>query len=330
MTRKLLLAATLLGSVSIAATAAARPMTPEDVAKLESVGTISVSPDGSRIAYTTASLPDVTEGEDNGSTTQQLKMAFGPDQAREFLPADIEVRSVDFTPDGRMVSFLWAAEDEKRSVWGIPVDGGGHRKLAGVDGANVTSYAFSPDGGTVYMLAGAEEDKQRETQSKAGFNAVVYEEEARFNRVFSAAIGSEVDAEPKGITVPGYVSSFEVTPDGSKAIIQSAPTPSVDDSYTSARVQVLDLASGKVSRVIETPGKLGDVEISPGGDVLSMIAAVDKNDPAATTLYLADIATGALTALNKDAPEAAIDAEWLPDERLAAIIHKGAQSVLRF
>lgn len=330
MTRKLLLAATLLGSVSIAATAAARPMTPEDVAKLESVGTISVSPDGSRIAYTTASLPDVTEGEDNGSATQQLKMAFGPDQAREFLPADIEVRSVNFTPDGRMVSFLWAAEDEKRSVWGIPVDGGGHRKLAGVDGANVTSYAFSPDGGTVYMLAGAEEDKQRETQSKAGFNAVVYEEEARFNRVFSAAIGSEVDAEPKGITVPGYVSSFEVTPDGSKAIIQSAPTPSVDDSYTSARVQVLDLASGKVSRVIETPGKLGDVEISPGGDVLSMIAAVDKNDPAATTLYLADIATGALTALNKDAPEAAIDAEWLPDERLAAIIHKGAQSVLRF
>ncbi|MGB5779020.1 MAG: S9 family peptidase, partial [Allopontixanthobacter sediminis] len=330
MNRKLLLAATLLGSVSIAATAAARPMTPEDVAKLESVGTISVSPDGSRIAYTTASLPDVTEGEDNGSTTQQLKMAFGPDQAREFLPADIEVRSVDFTPDGRMVSFLWAAEDEKRSVWGIPVDGGGHRKLAGVDGANVTSYAFSPDGGTVYMLAGAEEDKQRETQSKAGFNAVVYEEEARFNRVFSAAIGSEVDAEPKGITVPGYVSSFEVTPDGSKAIIHSAPTPSVDDSYTSARVQVLDLASGNVSRVIETPGKLGDVEISPGGDVLSMIAAVDKNDPAATTLYLADIATGALTALNKDAPEAAIDAEWLPDERLAAIIHKGAQSVLRF
>ena len=37
MTRKLLLAATLLGSVSIAATATARPMTPEDVAKLEPV-----------------------------------------------------------------------------------------------------------------------------------------------------------------------------------------------------------------------------------------------------------------------------------------------------
>lgn len=330
MTRKLLLAATLLGSASVAATAAARPMTPEDVAKLESVGSISVSHDGRYVAYTTASLPDVTKGEDNGSTSQQLKMAYGPDQAREFLPADIEVRSVDFTPDGSMVTFLWAVEDEKRAVWGIPVDGGGHRKLAQVDGVNVTSYAFSPDGGTVYMLAGAEEDKQRETQSKAGFNAVVYEEESRFNRVFSAAIGAQVDARPKAFYVPGYVSAFKVSPDGSKAIIQSAPTPSVDDSYTSTRVQVLDLTSGNVSRIIETPGKLGDVEIGPDGTVLSMIAAVDKNDPAATTLYLADVATGALTPLNLGAPEAAVDAEWLPDERLAVIIHKGAQSVLRF
>lgn len=329
MTRKLLLAATLLGSASIAATAAARPMTAEDVAKLESVGSIKVSPDGSRIAYTTARLPDVTEGENNGSTNQQLSMAYGPDQAREFLPADMSVRGVDFTPDGLMVSFLWAAEDEKRAVWGIPVDGGGHRKLAEVDGSNVSSYAFSPDGKVVYMLTGAAEDKQRETQSKAGFNAVVYEEEAQFNRVFSASIGAEVDAKPKPLAVPGYVSAFDVTSDGSRAIIQSAPSPAVDDSYTSNRVQVLDLATGKVSRIIETPGKLGDVEIGPDGMVLSMIAAVDKNDPAATTLYLANVGTGELTPLNKDAPEAAVDAEWLPDERLAVIIHKGAQSLLR-
>lgn len=330
MSRKLLLAATLLGTASIAATATARPMTPEDVAKLEAVGAISVSPDGNRIAYTTSRAPDVTEGEENGSVTQQLKMAFGPDQAREFLPADMAVRGVDFSPDGMMVSFIWAADDEKRAVWGIPVDGGGHRKLAEVDGVNVISYAFSPDSGTVYMLTGAEEDKQREAQSKAGFNAIVYEEETHFNRMFSARIGEEVDTVPKELKVPGEVSQFAISPDGTKAIIISAPTPTVDDSYTSSRVQVLDLVTGKISRVIETPGKLGDVEIAPDGTVLSMIAAVDKNDPAATTLYLANVESGELKALNAGAAEAAVDAEWLPDDRLAVIIHKGAQSVLRF
>ena len=42
MTRKLTFAAALLGSVSIAATAQARPMTPEDVAKLEAVGEVAI------------------------------------------------------------------------------------------------------------------------------------------------------------------------------------------------------------------------------------------------------------------------------------------------
>ena len=81
---------------------------------------------------------------------------------------------------------------------------------------------------------------------------------------------------------------------------------------------------------METPGKLGDVEFSPDGRQLSMIAGVDENDPAATTLHLVDVATGDYRALNAGAAEAAVDAEWMSDGRLAAVIHVGAQSVLRF
>ena len=118
--RTLLATATLLASVSLSATAQARPMTPEDVASLESLGAVAVSPDGTRVAYTTASLPDVTEGEDNGSTTQQLMMAYGPDNKRAFLPEDVSVSTVKFSPDGRMVSFLWTKSGEDRAVWGHP------------------------------------------------------------------------------------------------------------------------------------------------------------------------------------------------------------------
>ncbi len=329
MTRTLLLTAALLGSASIAATASARPMTPEDVAKLESAGAMAVSPDGTRVAFTTLSLPDVTEGEKDGTTTAQLKMAYGPGNARDFLPADINARSVAFSPDGRMVSFVWSKDDEKRAVWGIPVDGGAQRKLAAIEDANVRAYDWAPDGATIYMLADAEPDDQRDTQKDAGFNSIVYEEEARLNRMFTARVGMEVDADPTAITIPGYVSGFAIAPDGRQAIVQTAPTPNVDDSYVLQRVNVIDLSTGNVSRVIETPGKLGDVEIAPDSSKMALIAAVDENDPAPTTLHFVDMASGAITALNAGAAEAADDAEFLPDGRLAAIISKGASTFLR-
>ena len=173
MTRTLLCAATLLASASIAATASARPMTPEDVAKLENLGELVVSPDGNRVAYTTARLPDVTAGEEDGTTKQQLKLAYGPDSAREFLPADMDVSSVRFSPDGRMVSFVHTAKDEKAAVWGIPVDGGGHRKLAAIEDADVRGYAWSPDGATLYLIAGAAPDEALDERKDAGFDAVV-------------------------------------------------------------------------------------------------------------------------------------------------------------
>jgi dipeptidyl aminopeptidase/acylaminoacyl peptidase len=329
MTRRTL-ATLLLASSALAATAAsARPMTPEDVARLESVGAIAVGPGGSRIAYTTVSLPDVTAGEENGGPRQQLRLAYGPGNVRDFLPEDMNVGSIAFSPDGRWVSFLWARDDEKRAVWGIPVDGGAQRKLAEVEGAAVRSYAWSPDGSHMHLLAGAAEDEARTSQSEAGFDAIVYEEEARLNRLFRAAIGATPDAQPQAITIPGYVSDFKIAPDARYGIIESAPTPQVDDSYTSKRVHVLDLATGRISAVVETPGKIGDVEISPDGSWLSLIAGIDINDPAATTLHFVDVETGEYRALNQGAPEAAVDAEWLADGRLAAVIHKGAQSALR-
>ena len=327
--RRAITTATLLASASLAAQVQARPMTPEDVAKLESVGTVAVSPDGSRIAYTTASLPDITDGEENGGFEQQLKIAYAPMNARDFLPEDISVSNMTFSPDGRMISFVWADEEEDRAVWGIPVDGGAQRKLAAVADANVRSHAWSPDGTRIWMLASAEDNATRDDEADAGFNAIVYEEEPQLNRLFSARIGEEVDREPVRVEIPGYVSAFKVAPGDRTAVIDSAPTPLVDDAYTKKRAHLLDLTTGDVLRVIETPGKLGDIEVSPDGSQLSMIAGVDMNDPAATTLHLVDVSSGEYRALNQGAPEAAVDAEWMADGRLAVVIHKGAESALR-
>jgi dipeptidyl aminopeptidase/acylaminoacyl peptidase len=326
-------AALLTAAILTPASALARPMTAEDVARIESVGEIAISPGGSQIAFTTGGRPDVTMGEDDGGYAQQLKVTSGPDAARSFLPEDMNVRGVEYSPDGRMISFLWAEDGGKTAVYGIPVDGGAQRKLAEVADNAVRSYGWAPTGATIYMLTGADADEDREAQAKAGFTSIVYEEEETFNRLFAArapvGVDGEVDGAPREITVPGYVDSFKLASDNRHAIVTTAPTPRIDDNYTSRRVNVMDLTTGRVTATVATPGKIGDVEISPDGTRLSLIAGVDQNDPAPTTLHIVDAGTGSYTALNAGAAEAAVDAEWLADGRLATIIDKGAQSVLR-
>ncbi len=331
----LLRAALLATALTLPAAAAlARPMTAQDVARIEYTGSVAVSPDGQRVAFTRVHFPDVTKGEDNGSSRQQLFLIDGAMQARAWLPEDMRISSVDFTPDGSMVTFLWTKQGEKRALWGVPVSGGAHRKIAGLEDAGISAYQFSPDGNQVYFLAGAASDKAREDLEEAGFDAVVYEEEHAFNRMFVADVmrsgaADEIDLEPLRIEVPGHVENIDIAPSGEFAVITSAPTPLVDDSYTRNRPYILNLATGALTAV-ETPGKIGDIEISPDSSVISMIAAVDQHDPADTTLHLIDPATGEYRALNEGAAEAAVDAEWMADGRLAVHIDKGATSFLRF
>ncbi len=323
--------ALLATALTLPATAVlARPMTPEDVANIEFTGSVAVSPDGQRIAFTRVHYPQVTQGEEDGRSRQQLFLIDGAMEAKAWLPEDMRVTSVGFTPDGSMVTFLWSKEDEKRTLWGMPVNGGAHSKIAEIEEASVLSYDFSPDGSQVYILASAAPDEARDDEEEAGFDAVIYEEELRYNRMFVADVMADgVDAEPTQIEVPGHVDSFDIAPSGDWAILTSAPTPLIDDSFVAKRPYIIDLASGDLITV-ETPGKVGDLEISPDSMTISMIAAVDQHDPAATTLHLIDPMTGAYRALNEGAPEAAVNAEWMADGRLAVHVDKGVTSFLRF
>lgn len=331
MPRLPLVAAGLACTAILAITqpASARPMTEQDVARIEEVASMAVSPDGSRIAYLRASFPDVTQGEKDGKARLSLQLAWGPGQERDFLPTDMNVANVGFSPDGQLITFIWAEKGGKDAVWGIPVDGGGHRKLAEVTGADVLDFAWSPDGATLYLLADPGEDTRRKAEVEAGFDAEVFEENHRFNRLFAARVGRKPDSDPRIIPVPGFVSGFKLAPDGRRALIETAPSPSVDDSFTKKRIQLIDPASGAAGRIIATEGKIGDVEWSPDGSTLALIAATDRHDPAPTTLFIVDAATGAMRALNAGAAEATEDAEWLADGRLAAVIHTGAQSRYR-
>ena len=253
-------AALLAAAILTPAAALARPMTPEDVARMESVGAIAVSPDGSRVAFGKNALPDITAGEKNGSTETTLYVATGPNAAQEFLPEGTDVSGIQFTPDGRMLSFLWKeeGEDAKRALYAIPLAGGSHRKIASLDDGNVGNYAWAPDSRTVYFVATAADDTQRKAESKAGFNARIYEEEQRFNRVYAYDTQGSEDAEPRLIETGSQITTIRLSPDGRTLALGSSPSTLVDDSYTKQRVILVDAATGRWRAEVATPGKIDD------------------------------------------------------------------------
>ena len=68
---------TLLASAALCAlapAAAQSPMEIEDLFKVRSVGGAAIAPDGNTVAYTLYRVRDVTAGEKDGTTMQELKM----------------------------------------------------------------------------------------------------------------------------------------------------------------------------------------------------------------------------------------------------------------
>jgi dipeptidyl aminopeptidase/acylaminoacyl peptidase len=271
--------------------AVAQTLSPFDVARIRSVGSVAISPDGSRIAYT-LSVPRRVLDEEDGAAWAELHVVGREGPARPFVAGAVNVADIAWTKDGREICFIAKrGKDEYRCLYAIPADGGEARKLLCHD-ADITSYSLSPDGKRVAFLASDESSKKRKDLEKKGFNQQVYEESARPVRVWVGTT-EPGGAKPKTLEVPGSASELRWSPAGSLLAVALAPTSLVDDSYMRRRIAILDADSGKMAARIDNPGKLGQIAWSPDGKNLAYIAGADGNDPSAGRLMTAPAGGGA-------------------------------------
>ena len=132
------------------------------------------------------------------------------------------------------------------------------------------------------MATDAPPENEEELEDK-GFKAVVYEESVKPVQVWM------LDLETKEVTtsdLPGSASDFTWSADGSRYAVALAPTPLVDDSYTSRDIFIVDAESGKVQNQLGSVGKLGPFAFSPDGERVAYIGSVDIHDPSEGRLYV--------------------------------------------
>ncbi len=273
-------------------------LTVYDVARLRLVTSIKVSPDGHLIAYT-LSVPRRPGKDEDGRAWSELHVVDTEATSRPFVTGEVNVSKIDWTPDGKGISFLAKRNQGKhRALYVIPADGGEARRLI-EHSTSIASYAWRPDGEQLAFLATEPEPKKRKKLKEKGFKAEIYEENLRNLKVWLATVPVG-DSKPEALPLEGSASELHWGPEGKRLVVALAPTPLIDDEYMYRRLRIVDAQDGKVLLNIDNPGKLGSVRWSPDGKNLAFSSGENIHDPSPGRLMLASTSTGEYRAIMND------------------------------
>jgi len=315
-------------------------LTFEQVAALRSVGNVEMAPDGSQIAYT-LSVPRRPGVDADGSAWAELHVVSVADGVdRVFVGGEVKVSDIQFTPDGKLITYrAKRGDDEHTSLWAIPLAGGESRRLLAFD-SSIDDYRVSPDGTRVAFVAKEPECEKRKEAEEQGYKQEVFEEDWLPNRVWLAPLAafepvatnpSAADAEPeepKAMPLDGSAFHVRFSPDGTLLAVDLAASPLVDDRYMFRQVNIVDAVTGEVRVVIENPGKLGDFEFSPDGKTVAMISAADPNDPGPGRLMVASVSSGELRDVLPDLEAHISSFAWRDSDSLVFISDEGVETRL--
>lgn len=268
----------LLLPVSAATSASAAEtsgLTLQQIAITRSVSDVSAQPQGGAIAYTLSVPRTPGEGKD-GAAWNELHVIDATGKSRPYVGGEVNVAAPTWTPDGGIAFLMKGDKDDTRTLYRIPLDGGGAMPLRALK-TDIRDFSFSPDGSRVALVALEPEDAEVKSRRDKGFNARVFEENERVSRLWIAKVG-EADSEPEKVDIAGSVQSVLWSPAGDRLALVVAPSQRVDDTLVAARVRIIAPDGRELARV-DNPGKLGQLAWSSDGAHLAIISAQDDSDP---------------------------------------------------
>jgi len=260
-------------------------LTAHDVARIRTVASAEISPDGKHVAFVrlVPRVPGVDE--DGGPWNELWVLDVEEGRERPFVTGKVDVGSVEWTEDGEGIRFLAKRGDDKfTSLYVIPLAGGEARPVLSMRSA-ISAYSFSPHEDRVAVVAKDPEDEGRKKLQDKGFKQEVYEEDERPARVWIADLGVE-KPEPRALPIEDSIFQLAWSPVDERILVTMAPTPLVDDQYMRQRVRILDPKTGEIVARIQNPGKIERVVWSPDGKRVAMVTAADITDPDAGRLAI--------------------------------------------
>jgi len=261
----------------------------EEIVTLKRVTAVRINPAGDQIAYL-LSVHRELYVDDDGKPYHELHVVDFQGNSRPFVSGKIDVTAFAWSVDGKSIYFVAKRDPdaEFNSLFEIALAGGeAVRKFTHV--SSIGAIHPSPDGKHIAFLATDAAPEKSEELATKGFKAVVYEESVLPTKVWMLDLATD---EAIAQELPGSASDFSWSSDNTRYAVALAPTPLIDDSYTSRDIFVVNAGSGKVLNSIGSVGKLGHFELSPDGERIAYIGSMDINDPNQGRLYVASSTGG--------------------------------------
>jgi dipeptidyl aminopeptidase/acylaminoacyl peptidase len=260
-----------------------RVLSPEDVARIRTVGEVAIRPDGSAIAYTLSVPREPGRDEDGAAWSELHVVSYDGSDDRPFVAGAVNVSHLRWSPDGSQLSYLARREgDEQRAIYVIPAAAGESRRLYQHD-TSIDAFDWRSDGRAIAFVAQEPVPADLQDLREKGFDHEVYEEDRRPRRLYvlelPAGPGGEAGEVRMLEGVAGHPWGVVWAPDGNRLLTDLAPTPLTDDRYMFRRLHVIDAASGAVLSNLDNPGKLGSFRWSPDGRTIALVSGVDIHDP---------------------------------------------------
>lgn len=320
-----ILAAVAVGSAS-SASDDRRPMTPRDLAQIQSMTTAKISPDGSLIAAVRSVPRTLFDQQDGPNWAELYVIDVATGGARPFVTSEVTVSGIDWRPDNSAVSFLaQRGVDEHTKLYLIPTTGGEAQPVVSVE-TTITGYAWSRDGARVALIAEKQQTEAEKELEEKGFTQEIFEEDVRPLRVWVAEIGAA--SVPRSLDLEGSAVEVRWSPNGERLAVVLTPQPLVDDRLMFQRVHIVNAATGEVEATVDREGKLGAIEWSPGGGQLAMISGEDIHDPSASSLMVVSADGGAPKNLTLGFEGSVTEFAWLDAEVLVFLADVGVATEL--
>lgn len=235
------------------------------------VSSPQISPDGSTVAYLVSTVEMKKDDPGKSVTHLWVVPASGPaSAARQFTRGDKSVSDVAWSPDGKILAFTMAGEDEKEGpqVWFMYLNGGEPWQVT-KHNPGVRSFQFSPDGKTLLLVATTAPDAAAEKREKLHDDAVVVDHDFHMAQLWTWNIAS---GEEKQITHGDFtVSDPRWSPDGSHITFTTNPTPLLDDASVQT-AYILDVASGQIRKLADTSEYTHTARWSPDGKSIAYLS----------------------------------------------------------